>query len=72
MFVYPRDPGLVNRYLEARPASLRVMLWLGLRADWGVFGSCFRGLEGFGEVDVIEGGSAGVAEFEMVAVVRRR
>lgn len=71
IFVYPRDPALVSRYLSARPASLRVVLWLGPRADWEVFGGCFRGLEGFGDVDIVEGGSAGVAEFEMVAVVRR-
>lgn len=72
LFVYPRDPGLVSRYLAARPASLRVVLWLGPHADWEVFEGCFRGLDGFGDVDVIEGGSAGVAEFEMIAVVRRR
>lgn len=72
MFAYPRDPGLVSRYLSARPVSLRLVLWLGPRADWDVFGGCFTGLEGFGDVDVVEGGSAGVAEFEMVAVLRRR
>lgn len=72
LFVYPREPGLVTRYLDARPASLRVVLWLGPRADWEVFGGCFQGLEGFGDVDIIEGGSAGVAEFEMLAVVRSR
>ncbi|KAG6357464.1 hypothetical protein INS49_013341 [Diaporthe citri] len=70
LFVYPREPGLVTRYLAARPTSLRVVLWLGPRADWEVFGGCFQGLEGFGDVDIIEGGSAGVAEFEMIAVVR--
>lgn len=72
LFVYPRDPALVSRYLSARPASLRVVIWLGPRADWEVFGGCFAGLEGFGDVDVVEGESAGVADFEMVAVVRRR
>lgn len=72
LFVYPRDPALVSRYLSARPTSLRVVLWLGPRADWEVFCGCFTGLEGFGDVGVVEGGSAGVAEFEMVAVVRRR
>lgn len=71
LFVYPRDPSLVNRYLAARPSSLRIVLWLGPRADWEVFGECFQGLEGFGDVEIIEGESAGVAEFEMVAVVRR-
>lgn len=71
LFVYPRDPGLVRRYLESRPASLRVVVWLGPRADWDVFGECFQGLDGFGDVDVVEGSDAGVAGFEMVAVVRR-
>lgn len=72
LFVYPRDPELVRRYLSSRPASLRLVLWLGPRADWEVFGGCFQGLEGFEDVVVIEGGIAGVADFEMVAVVRRR
>lgn len=71
LFVYPRDPGLVGRYLKARPPSLRVVLWLGPHADWEVFGECFRGLDGFGDVDIIDGGSAGVADFEMIAVVQR-
>lgn len=72
LFVYPRDPELVRRYLAARPASLRLVLWLGPRADWEVFGGRFQGLEGFEDVETIEGGTAGVADFEMVAVVRRR
>lgn len=77
MFVYPRDPKLVSQYLRSAREGLtapplRVVLWLGPRADWEVFGGCFQGLEGFEEVEVIEGEEAGVAEFEMVAVVRRR
>ncbi|KAI7773290.1 hypothetical protein LA080_011353 [Diaporthe eres] len=72
LFVYPREPDLVTRYLAARSASLRIVLWLGPCADWEVFGGCFQGLEGFGDVEIIEGGSAGVAEFEMIAVVRSR
>lgn len=70
-FVYPRDTSLVNRYLAGRPAALRVVVWLGPRADWEVFGGCFQGLEGFGDVDIIDGESVGVANFEMVAVGRR-
>lgn len=72
LFVYPRDPVLVSRYLAARPASLRVVLWLGPRADWEVFGGCFQGLEGFMDVDIINGENAGVASFEMIAVIRGR
>jgi hypothetical protein len=76
MFVYPREPGLVDRYLKAAPPeSLRLVLWLGPRADWEVFGRCFRdvgGGGGFGGVEVIEGDGVGVAEFEMLAVLRRR
>lgn len=71
LFVYPRDPGLLSRYLKARPLSLRVVLWLGPHADWEVFGECFRGLDGFGDVEIIEGESAGVAGFEMIAIVRK-
>lgn len=71
LFVYPRDPRLISRYLEARPESLRVVVWLGPRADWEVFGSCFKRLDEFGNVEVVEGEDAGVAGFEMMAIVRR-
>lgn len=72
LFVYPREPGLVNRYLAARPGSLRIVLWLGPRADWEVFGGCFQRLDGFRDVNIIEADNSGVAEFEMIAFVQRR
>ncbi|KXJ86206.1 hypothetical protein Micbo1qcDRAFT_237133 [Microdochium bolleyi] len=52
MFVYPRQPGLVRRYVDAvlAPPSSgargrrgpRVMIWLGPRADWADFRPCFE------------------------------
>ncbi|OJJ63894.1 hypothetical protein ASPSYDRAFT_38560 [Aspergillus sydowii CBS 593.65] len=71
MFVYPREPKLINRYIETYGGSsgnVEVILWLGPRADWADYESCFRdstfsGLEFPEEV--------GMAPYEMLVVARR-
>lgn len=81
LFVYPRDPALVLRYLQAakdlsnRP--LQAVVWLGPRADFDIFaGSPQSPLKiGLGDntdfdpVEVTE--VRGMADYEMIAVVRR-
>ncbi|KAE8386859.1 hypothetical protein BDV23DRAFT_186854 [Aspergillus alliaceus] len=70
MFVYPRDPRLVERYIEMYGmGKVEVILWLGPRADWGDYVRCFAGGFGVERVVGIEGGLAG---FEMLGVVRKR
>ncbi|RYP69836.1 hypothetical protein DL769_005188 [Monosporascus sp. CRB-8-3] len=71
LFVYPRSPGLVSRYLREAEASAAV--WLGHRSDWPDFEPCFAGAPGFdGAVEVVGGRAAGLVEYEMMAVARRR
>ncbi|RYO83479.1 hypothetical protein DL764_009450 [Monosporascus ibericus] len=71
LFAYPRSPALVSRYL--REAEAGVAVWLGHRSDWLDFEPCFAGAPGFdGAVEVVGGRAAGLVEYEMMAVVRRR
>ncbi|RYP61863.1 hypothetical protein DL771_009982 [Monosporascus sp. 5C6A] len=71
LFVYPRSPALVSRYL--REAAASVAVWLGHRSDWPDFEPCFAGAPGFGgAVEVVGGCAAGLVEYEMMAIVRRR
>lgn len=75
MFVYPRLPSLVKRYLDVwigDRGRLGAIVWAGPRADWEDYRDIFEGLKvqdwdlsmGWG-VDV------GVGEGEGVAVARR-
>ncbi|KAL2871942.1 uncharacterized protein BJX67DRAFT_376792 [Aspergillus lucknowensis] len=70
MFVYPREPGLVGRYLETHGDGVETILWLGPRVDWGDYEGCFK-RSGFEDVSLHEGEGIGVAEFEILIVVRR-
>ncbi|CAL00406.1 hypothetical protein An15g02520 [Aspergillus niger] len=49
MFVYPREPKLVSKYIEmyaddenGSESSVQMILWLGPRADWADYEPCFR------------------------------
>lgn len=81
LFVYPRDPELVVRYLRAacdpNDSPLRVLVWLGPRADYDAFaGSLQSALDvgllrhmGFQSVEILD--VHGMAGYEMMAVVRK-
>lgn len=69
MFVYPREPRLLSKYIDQfMNDDLETIVWLGPRADWADHEQCFRGTA-FSEIHVQE--DAGLAEFEMLVVVRR-
>jgi hypothetical protein len=78
MFVYPRQPALVSRYVRATAeetggsSSIRTVVWLGPVADWDEFRPCFEdgGRSAF-EVETRTGGDAGLEEFEMMAIMTR-
>lgn len=100
MFVYPRSPALVERYVrdfssavpavtstvagrehsgegvhegEGRGTSpLRAVVWLGHRSDWPDFKPCFIGVPGFNDVEAVGGEDAGLVEYEMMAIIRRK
>ena len=78
LFVYPRDPRLVERYLDELTATrsgegrakehLNSIVWVGPKVDWGdVFEKCFV-REGLERVALSIGREAGLVEYEMCAV----
>lgn len=70
MFVYPREPGLVERYLADKAAAgVMVVVWLGPKADWATFESSLKDAADFGAVEIVE--DCGMADYEMMAVIRR-
>ncbi|PYH47878.1 uncharacterized protein BP01DRAFT_335514 [Aspergillus saccharolyticus JOP 1030-1] len=71
MFVYPREPGLVRRYLESGNGLVQMVVWLGPQADWMDYAPCFDEHGGW-ELEVKTGEEVGVAAYEMLVVMRRR
>ncbi|KAL3463259.1 hypothetical protein BJX64DRAFT_287514 [Aspergillus heterothallicus] len=71
IFVYPREPKLVKRYIEVfGGGDVDQILWLGPKMDWADYEGCFE-QSVFRDVKVYEGESIGGAEFEMVVVLRK-
>lgn len=69
MFVYPREPGLVAKYLQASPDGLNIAVYLGPKTDWENFEESFSNVPGFGKPEELQG--FGMAEFEMMAYIRK-
>lgn len=73
MFVYPREPALVAKYLQAAQdvasAPLTIAMWLGPKADWDNFEQAFLDVPGFGKPELLQG--FGMDEFEMMAYIRK-
>lgn len=73
IFVYPREPVLIQRYLQAARddgnSPLQAVLWLGPKADWDTFAECLRDVPGFASVEIP--GDCGAVEYEMMAVLQR-
>ncbi|KAE8155361.1 hypothetical protein BDV25DRAFT_1021 [Aspergillus avenaceus] len=69
MFVYPREPTLVRKYLDTySDGAIATVVWLGPRADWPDYEPCFRHST-FTDLELPE--DVGLAPYEMVAVLRR-
>ncbi|KAK0636469.1 hypothetical protein B0T17DRAFT_480704, partial [Bombardia bombarda] len=71
LFVYPRQPGLVQAYLERGAGRVRVAVWIGPKCDLDEF---TRPLRAWGVEDGGSGSADGrvVEEGEAVVVFRRR
>ncbi|KAI2843359.1 hypothetical protein CBS11350_5228 [Aspergillus niger] len=76
MFVYPREPKLVSKYIEmyaedenGSESSVQMIVWLGPRADWADYEPCFRN-SSFSNVSIPD--EVGMMEFEMLAIMRKR
>lgn len=69
LFVYPREPKLVSRYLQLySDAALQLVVWLGPRADWGIYERVFKSSV-LNSIDIPE--ECGLAPYEMVALIRK-
>lgn len=69
MFVYPRDPNLIKKYIDTYAAhSLNTVLWLGPRVDWPDYESRFR-QSSFSELVFPE--DIGLTPYEMVVVAKK-
>ena len=70
LFVYPREPGLLNRYLdEYGHGDIRKIVWLGPKVDWSAFVDVVGEIEGWDAPDVTE--DCGAAEYEMLVVIQK-
>lgn len=68
MFVYPRDPKLITKYIDTYGnQDVDLIVWLGPKADWSVFEPCFR-LSSFSELSFLDGG---VTPYETAVVARK-
>lgn len=69
MFVYPRDPKLVSRYIDTYGGgNLEIIVWLGPKVDWVEYEDCLR-RSLFDELEILE--EVGLAPFEIAVIARR-
>lgn len=69
MFVYPRDPRLVTKYVDTHGNdSVEVIIWLGPRVDWVDYEPCFR-RSSFSDLTFPE--DIGLTPYETMAVARK-
>lgn len=70
MFVYPRAPKLISRYLQLYGnGAVKTIYWLGPRADWPDFEPCFRTtlLDHFEILEELE-----IAPYEQIVVIKKK
>lgn len=68
MFVYPRDPKLITRYMDTYgDHAVELIIWLGPRVDWPDYEPCFRH-SSFSELSFPD---IGLMELEVAVVARK-
>lgn len=74
MFVYPRNPQLVTRYLSEcanlNESKCETAIWLGPKCDWTDFERCFTELHRWSTHIVPDEGS-GLLDYEMMAYIEK-
>lgn len=69
MFVYPRDPKLVSKYIDTYgDDAVEMIVWLGPRVDWADYELCFR-RSPFSDLRFPE--DVGLTPYEAVVVARK-
>jgi hypothetical protein len=69
VFVYPREPKLISRYLDECGAGTGMVLWLGPRADWLEFKHAFKD-SNFQAVREV--GDSGIAPYEVLVAISKQ
>lgn len=68
MFVYPRDPKLITKYIDIYgDQAVEFIVWLGPKADWPVFEPCFC-QSSFSELTFLDDG---ITPYEAAAVAKK-
>lgn len=68
MFVYPRDPKLITRYLATYgDSAVELIIWLGPRVDWPDYEPCFR-QSSFSKLEFPD---IGLTPYEIAVVAKR-
>lgn len=68
MFVYPREGELVKRYCTQFGKNIRMVLWLGPRADWVAQQDLLHNIDGFNGPVLLE--NPGLASYEIAIAYR--
>jgi len=69
LFVYPRRVAIIDEYLEAHgQGHMRTVIWVGPRADWDDYKSCFN--EEW-QVDVRSADETGGRPWELIAIANK-
>lgn len=75
MFVYPRSPELVRRYLDEATTQMRgrlgLVIWLGPKCDWAEFEGAFTGYSEW-DTRVVPDDESGLFGYEMIAVLEKQ
>ncbi|KAJ5767365.1 uncharacterized protein N7511_004981 [Penicillium nucicola] len=69
MFVYPRDPKLITKYIDSYgDKAVQMIVWLGPRVDWPDYEPCFSNST-FSDLSVLD--DIGLTPYEIAVVARR-
>lgn len=68
MFVYPRDPNLITKYIQTYGDDAEMLIWIGPRVDWVDYESCFRQSI---FADLLFPEDVGLTPYERVVVARK-
>jgi len=70
LFVYPREPQLVKRYLQQFQNHVQVVLWFGPMADWDEHNAILHDITPFSSPTILE--DAGLAPYELAVVLENK
>jgi len=70
LFVYPREPQLVKKYLERFQNNVQLVLWFGPMADWAEHNAVLHDVATFSNPTVLE--DMGLATYELAVILENK